>query len=140
LKRDLENAGRENSARATEVQQLRIELQRYISEVGEVARLGTSVADPDPGSGAFLTHGSGIRNRFFPDPRSQTHIFESLVTIFWVKSSLYSLKIGPNFFLQHFKNKIVQFVKFMAPKKGMTIKIFSPLSFIAVFGSGIRDG
>jgi hypothetical protein len=28
-----------------------------------------SVADPAPGSGAFLTHGSGIRNRFFPDPK-----------------------------------------------------------------------
>jgi len=28
--------------------------------------IGTgSVADPDPGSGAFLTPGSGIRNRFF---------------------------------------------------------------------------
>jgi hypothetical protein len=33
------------------------------------------VADPDPGSCAFLTPGSGIRNRFFPDPGSQTHIF-----------------------------------------------------------------
>ncbi len=42
-----------------------------------------SVADPDPGSGAFLTPGSGIRNRFFPDPGSQTHVFEGLVTIFW---------------------------------------------------------
>ncbi len=29
----------------------------------------TSVADP--GSGAFLTPGSGIRNRFFPDPVGQ---------------------------------------------------------------------
>jgi hypothetical protein len=29
------------------------------------------VADPDPGSGAFLTPGSGIRNRFFPDPGSR---------------------------------------------------------------------
>ncbi len=31
-----------------------------------------SVADPYPGSGAFLTPGpgSGIRNRFFPDPGS----------------------------------------------------------------------
>jgi hypothetical protein len=47
-----------------------------------------SVADPDPGSGAFLTPGSGIWNSFFPDPRSQTHIFQSLVTIFWVKSSI----------------------------------------------------
>ncbi len=44
---------------------------------------------PDPGFGAFLTPGSGIRNRFFPDPGSQIHIFESLlVTIFWVKSSI----------------------------------------------------
>ncbi len=30
-----------------------------------------SVADPYPGSGAFLTPGSGIRNRFFPDPGSR---------------------------------------------------------------------
>ncbi len=29
------------------------------------------VADPDPGSGAFLTPGSRIRNRFFRDPRSR---------------------------------------------------------------------
>ncbi len=33
--------------------------------------LYNSVADPDPGSGAFLTPGSGIRNRFFPDPGSR---------------------------------------------------------------------
>ncbi len=30
-----------------------------------------SVADPDPGSGAFLTPGSGIRNRFFSGSRIQ---------------------------------------------------------------------
>jgi hypothetical protein len=42
--------------------------------------LSYSVADP--GSGAFLTPGSGSRNRFFPDPGFQTHILESLVTIF----------------------------------------------------------
>jgi hypothetical protein len=54
-----------------------------------------SVADPDPGSGAFLTPGSGIRNRFFPDPGSripdpgsQDHIFKSFLTIFLVKSSI----------------------------------------------------
>jgi hypothetical protein len=48
-----------------------------------------SVADTDPGSGPFLTPGlgSGIRNRRISDPGAQTHIFESLVTIFWVKSS-----------------------------------------------------
>ncbi len=28
----------------------------------------SSAADPYPGSGAFLTPGSGIRNRFFTDP------------------------------------------------------------------------
>jgi hypothetical protein len=78
----------------------------------------TSVADPDPGSGAFLTPGSEIRNRFFPDPGSQTHLFENLMTIFWLKSSIIlygnSLKIGPNFFIQHFKTKIIfNFVKFV---------------------------
>ncbi len=30
-----------------------------------------SVADPDPGSGGFLTPGSGIRKRSFPDPGSR---------------------------------------------------------------------
>ncbi len=36
-----------------------------------------SVADPDPGSSAFLTPGSGIRNGFVPAPgsRFQNHIF-----------------------------------------------------------------
>jgi hypothetical protein len=70
----------------------------------------SSVADP--GSGAFLTPGSGIRNRFFPDPGSQTHIFESLVTIFWVKSSI----ILVQFFLSSaLQTKIIfNLVKFVA--------------------------
>jgi hypothetical protein len=51
-----------------------------------------------------------------------------------------SWKIGPNFFLQHIKNKIIfSFVKFVATKNGLTKKFFSPLSFVAVFGSRIRD-
>ncbi len=57
--------------------------------------LKISVADPDPGSGAFLTPKSEIRNRFFPDPgsripdpRSQTNNFDYLVTTFWVKFSI----------------------------------------------------
>jgi hypothetical protein len=50
-----------------------------------------------------------------------------------------SLKIDPNFFLQHFKTKIIfNFVKFVATLKGMTTNFFSPLSFVAVLGSGIR--
>ncbi len=96
----------------------------------------------DPGSGAFLTPGSGIRSLFDPwirdpewvfsgsrisDPGSQTHIFESLMTIFWGKKFYKSMKIGPNFFLQRFKNKIINnFVKFVATKKGLTKKIFHP--------------
>jgi hypothetical protein len=51
-----------------------------------------------------------------------------------------SWKIGPIFFFQLIKNKIIfSFVKFVATKNGLTKKNFSPLSFAAVFGSGIRD-
>ncbi len=51
-----------------------------------------------------------------------------------------SLKIGPNFFLQHFKIKIVyNFVKFVATKKVWQQFFFSSLSFVPVFGSGIGD-
>jgi hypothetical protein len=46
----------------------------------------SSVADP--GFGAILTPGSGIRKRFFLDPGYQTHIFKSLLTIFWGQSNL----------------------------------------------------
>jgi hypothetical protein len=62
-----------------------------IQEVGYGENLGFVVFKcrvPDPGSGAFLTPGSRIRIRFFPDPGSLTYIFESFVTIFWVKSSI----------------------------------------------------
>ncbi len=44
--------------------------------------LAGSVADPDPGSGAFLTPGSGMGKNQDPDPG---HVSESLETIFWVK-------------------------------------------------------
>jgi hypothetical protein len=48
--------------------------------------------------------------------------------------------MGSNFYLQHFKTKIIfNFVKFGATEKGMTKKIFFTLSFVAVFGAGIRD-
>jgi hypothetical protein len=39
--------------------------------INAITYVENSVADPDPGSGAFLTPGSGIRNRFFPDPGSR---------------------------------------------------------------------
>jgi hypothetical protein len=53
--------------------------------------LTCSVADTDPGSSAFLTPGSGIRDNQEPDPGSGSgmnipdHISKSLETIFWVK-------------------------------------------------------
>ncbi len=104
----------------------------------------SSVADPVPGSGAFLTPGSGIRNRFFPDSlgsRITNPYFWELSENFLVKKFYDSLKIDLNFFLQHIKTKIIyNFVKFVATYKVMTTNFFSPLSFVAVFGSGIRDG
>ncbi len=66
------------------------------------------LADPDPGSGAFLTPGSGIPNPYFGE------LSDNVLG----KKFYNSLKIGPNFFLQHFKNKIINnFVKFVATKK-----------------------
>jgi hypothetical protein len=53
-----------------------------------------SVADPDPGSGAFLTPGSGIRNRFFPDLGSRIRN-----TVFY---KLYLLLCFNSFFLYTF--------------------------------------
>ncbi len=52
----------------------------------------TSVADPDLGSGAFLTLDPWSWIGFFririSDPESQTHIFDSLMTNLWVKSTI----------------------------------------------------
>ncbi len=71
----------------------------------------------------FFTPGSGcgircffdpwIRDKFFtdpgspiPDPRSPTHISESLMKSFCVNNTFYSLSIGSNFFQYLFKNEI----------------------------------
>ncbi len=89
--------------------------------------LPTSVADPDPGSGAFLTPESGIPKRFFPDPGSRipNPYFWELIDNFLGKKFYNSLKIGPNYFLRHFKNKIIfNFVKFVATKNDMTTNFF----------------
>jgi hypothetical protein len=53
----------------------------------------------NPGSGAFLTPGSGIRNRFFPDPGSRmlNPYLSELSDNFSGKKFYNSLKIGPNF-------------------------------------------
>ncbi len=48
-----------------------------------------SVADPDPGSGACLTPGSGmgIQSRYRSGMNIFDHISESLETIFWLKNA-----------------------------------------------------
>ncbi len=102
----------------------------------------SSVPDPDPGSGAFLTSGSGIRNRFFSGSRIPNPYFWELRDNFLGKKFYNSLKIGPNFFLQQFKTKIMyNFVKFVATLKGMTSNFFYP-SLLLLFldpGSEIQD-
>ncbi len=94
------------------------------------------------GSGAFLTPGIGSR---IPKP----YFLELSDKVLGRKFCNY-LKTGPNFFLEHFKNKInYNFVKFVVTKNGMTTKFFSPLSLLRFLnpgseirepGSGIRDG
>ncbi len=103
-------------------------------------------SDADPGSGAFLTPGSGIRNRFFPDPGSQTHIFQGLVTIFWVKTSIILGKLGHIFFfsISKIKQYGIQFCEICGYKKCFDKKkLFTPV-FCCCFWirdprSGIRD-
>jgi hypothetical protein len=88
----------------------------------------------DPGSGIGFFRIPALGSQF------QTHIFGSLVTNFLVKSSIILRKLAEIFFFSISKNKIIfNFVKFMATKKVLKINFFSPLSFVAVFGSGIWD-
>ncbi len=75
------------------------------SKYFELLLFRTSVAVPDPGSGAFLTPGPESGHRFgisfsrfrISDPGSPTHISESLVTIFWVKKTLILSKLATFF-------------------------------------------
>jgi hypothetical protein len=48
----------------------------------------TSVADPDPGSGAFLPPGSGIRDEFLPDPGSGSFSYNTGTGIFRIHVTL----------------------------------------------------
>jgi hypothetical protein len=91
-------------------------------------------------SGIRCLFDPGIRNRFFPDPESQTHLFKEPGDKFLGKKFHNSLKIDPNVFVKHFKNKKnLQFCEIYCYKKRYDNYFFSPLSLVAVFGSGIRD-
>jgi hypothetical protein len=88
-----------------------------------------------------LDPGSGIGFFRIPDLGSNPYFWE-LGDNFLGKNSNNSLKFGPNYFLQHFKNKIIlNFVNFVATKISMTTNSFLP-SLLLLFldlGSGIRD-
>jgi hypothetical protein len=87
--------------------------------------------DPDPGS--------GIRNRFFPDPESLTHIFESLVTIFGVETTTILSKLLKFFSSPVQKLNKLKFFDICGYKKEST-NYFSPPSFSLQFldpGSGM---
>jgi hypothetical protein len=91
----------------------------------------------DPGSGAFWTPESGIRNRFFSGSRIPNPYFGKLCDNFLGKK-YYSLSIGSIFFLYLFENKInFYFTKFLATKKKVRQLIFSPFLFCFVVGYGM---
>ncbi len=93
--------------------------------------------NPGSGIGFFRIPDLGLR---IPDPKP---IFWELRVSFLGKKFYNSLKIGPNFFLQHFKNKIVQFCEiFGSTKKGMTTNFFHLWFSLLLLDprSGIRDG
>ncbi len=84
----------------------------------------------DPESGAFLTPGSGIRNRFFADlgSRIPNPYFWELIDNLLGKKFYNSLKIGPNYFLKHFKKNNFKFCEICGYKKWYDNKFFfSPL-------------
>jgi hypothetical protein len=78
----------------------------------------TNVADP--GSGAFLI------------PGSETHIIESLVTIFWVKSTILLSELN-----QIFSLLIFHFVKFEATNSSHPTLFLLLLMLVWDPGSGI---
>jgi hypothetical protein len=61
------------------------------------------------------------------DPGTQTHIFESSMTIFWVKSSIILYKLAQIFFFTSSKRKFFSILwLFVATKKGWTTNFFHP--------------
>jgi hypothetical protein len=101
--------------------------------------------DPDPDPGGPKTRGSGGSGPGFGSGFATLGLSDK----FLGRKFYNSFKTGPNFFLQHLKNKITfNLVKFVATKKGLIANIFDPsllLLFLHTFwirdpGSGIRNG
>jgi hypothetical protein len=90
----------------------------------------------DPGKGVFLIPGTGVRDMFFTDPGSSTHISERLETILWIECTIFLCQFDKFFVCQYlFKNKII--LEFVNTKKGKTTN-FSLSSFVVVAGSEIH--
>ncbi len=108
-----------------------------LRKLTDPAVLRIRIRDPVP----FLPR---IRDpeQVFPDPGSQTYVFESLMIIFWVKSSIILCKLAQICFLPKFNYKIVfNFVIFVLQKKIWQQIFFHP-SLLLLFldpGSEIRD-
>ncbi len=95
------------------------------------------IRDPVP----FWPLDPGSKIGFFriPDLGSQSHIFESLMIIFCIKSSIILWKLAQIFLFSNSNTNNFQFCEIWANKTRYDKKKFSPLSFVSVFGSGIRD-
>jgi hypothetical protein len=109
---------------------IHLEIKLSLNGTRQFCRSGSGNRDPVP----FWPLDPGSRMGFFRIPNPY---FKSLVTIFSVKNVNNYLKIGPNFFLRHSKNKIIfNFVKFMASKKVWKLIFFTPLFYCCFW---IRD-
>jgi hypothetical protein len=73
---------------------IRIRIRNTACQCHNLGLTETSLADPGPGSCAFLAPGSrmGIKSRSGSGRNSPDHISRSLETVFWVKNSL--MRIG----------------------------------------------
>ncbi len=116
-------------------------------QAGTILFLG-SVADPGPGSGAFLTPGPGygIRNRFFPDLGSwiPNPYFWALSDKFLGKSSIILWKLAQFFSSSAFQNKKIVVIPFFVATEitKLTTTIFFHPSLLLLFldpGPWIRD-
>ncbi len=98
--------------------------------------------DPDPGSVAFLNPRIQIRDKFFPNPGSPTHISKCYVAIFWVKNTQVFVN-WPKSFLYLFKNKMISNLwSLWLQKREDNCIIFTLFCcwWIRDQGCGIRDG
>jgi hypothetical protein len=91
---------------------LRVSGYTSLSEIIFMLLSWISVGDPYPGSGAFFTLDPGSVIGFFSgsrvlDPETQTHIFESLMTIFCVKITIILSVLDKKIFFTSSKRKIL---------------------------------